>query len=140
MSETIIVALITMASGVFGAGIGAFINLRTAAKESKHRIREEKKVCYSQFVSSYTAFLGQAAENECIPDASDSSMERKLWLQFQTAYINAILICDKSSIEPFNAFFDHAGKLATTRDSAGLSSAYRAAVNAMRKELGAFAD
>lgn len=136
MTETIIIALITLASGVFGSGIGAFVTLRTSAKESKRQLREEKKTCYAHFVSAYHAFMAQAVTNDLIQTESDPAKERQLWLQFQTAYANAILICDQTSLDSFGKFFQQTGSLGEGRNASGVNAAYTAAVSAMRKELG----
>lgn len=141
MTETIIVALITLASGVFGAGIGAFMNLKAIAKESERRIREEKAACYSRFISSYLDLLAHTATHDHIDQSkADSDKEIELFVQFQTAYVNAILICNQSSCASFLEFLTKTSELCKTRDDSGLSSAFQAAVTAMRKELGASED
>ena len=61
MSETIIVALITFASGVLGASIGAVVTYRTTKLSSQEELRklqrEEKRKCYLSFMEAYNSFF-----------------------------------------------------------------------------------
>ena len=136
LSETIIVALITMASGLFGSAIGAFMSFSAINRESKRHIREEKKACFSQFISLYHALSGQIATNNYFPDKIDSEKEIELFLQFQTAYANAVLICNASSVDVLSALWEQVGILCQKRENPDVRIAYVAAMSAMRKELG----
>lgn len=138
MTDTIIVALITFASGAFGAGVTAFITWRTAKlsadKELERRRHEEKQLCFSQFVSAYHTLMHQAVLNG--KDRSHFKDELTLLVQFQIVYSKAILICDKSSIPPFTKLLHEASEMIKTREFDQIKVAYKVAINTMRKELG----
>lgn len=137
MSDTVIVSLITFASGLCGAGVGAIVTLITAHKEAQRHFREEKKLCFSQFISAYHELLRKTSINDEIkqPLASTEEDEIGLFTQFQTAYSNAILICDRSSIDAFSALLYQTKEMIKTRDYSKLGPVYKKAIDAMRREL-----
>lgn len=136
MTETIIVALITMASGVFGAGIGAFMTLKASIKESKRYFREEKKTCYAQLLSSYGNLMGEMSTEPSLLDGLPPEQERKLYTQFEIAHTNALLICGKSSVTPIAELFNQVTVLHLRKGSVPeLHSAYVSVLTAIRKEL-----
>lgn len=138
MTETIIVALITMASGVFGAGIGAFVTLWASNKETDRLFREEKKTCYAQLLSSYSNLMGEISTKPSLIDELPPEQEQKLYTQFEIAHANALLICDKPSVAPISEIFNQVTALHLRKGNLSeLHSAYVSALVAMRKELGA---
>lgn len=140
MSDTIIGAAIALVSGAVCAWLTGFMNQKAAKasadSERKRRLREEKKLVFSQFISSCHAFLHQATLNTDpgLP-LFDAKAELDLFAQFQTAYSTEILICDKSSIDILTELFNQVSKLLISRDYSQLTSAFKSAIDAMRKEL-----
>lgn len=137
MTETIIVALITLAAGVLGTGVGAFTTLKISAKELKLRLREEKKTCYAQLLSSYGNLIGAISAEPDFIDGLPPEQERKLYAQFKSAHANALLICDKSSVAPISEFFNQVTMCHLRKgELPELHSAYVSALAMMRRELG----
>lgn len=136
MTETIIVALITLASGVLGASIGAITSVKASNKESERYFRDEKKACYALLLSSYSNLMGEISTEPNLIDGLPPEQERKLYTQFQIAHTNALLICDKSSISPISEFFNQVAVCHLRKGNPSeLHSAYVSALAAMRKEL-----
>lgn len=135
MTETIIVALITMASGVFGAGISAFVNIQAMKKESQHHLHEEKQTCFTRFTSAYYA-LKHSLDMDLLSDASPFDAKQNLFTQFQAAYSSALLVCAQSTIKPLNTFYFQVEQYFFMGNaSADLDLAYETVLKAMRNEL-----
>ena len=136
MSETILVALITMAAGVFGAGIGAVMSLAMDNKGAKRRIREEKLNCYVQLLSAYEVFCNEVGANPEYPGETPPEKERQLFVQFQVAHTNALLICEDSSVVPLGKFFNPVRSIhLRTGSPSDLYAAYLSVLAATRNEL-----
>lgn len=135
MTETIIVALITMASGVFGAGIGAFVNIKAIEKESRRHLHEEKQACFTQFTSAYYT-LKHSLDAALLSDAIPFEAKQNLFTQFQSAYSSTLLVCAQSTLKPLNAFYFQVEQYFFAGSaSADLDLAYEATLKAMRDEL-----
>lgn len=104
--------------------------------EWDRRILEEKKLCFSQFVSAYHAFtLLISSNNSRNHDDIDFEQEKALFAQFQIHFSNAVLICEQSSIRPLAECFHHVNVLYAERENPDIDSAFATAMNVMRKEL-----
>lgn len=135
MPDTIIVALITFASGLLGVGIGAFVNIKAMEKESERRLHEEKQACFTRFTSTYYA-LKHNLYMALLLDITTFETREDLFTQFQATYSNALLICAQPTINPLNTFYFQVEKYHITGSApADLDLAYESVLQAMRKEL-----
>jgi len=135
LSESIMASFITMAAGVLGAVIGAFVTLRIDKRAEKRRRTEERRTCYAQLLSAYGKFMSEAAITSELFGEIPPEKERDLFTQFEIAYNSALLICRKNSIEPFAEFYRQICSIHLHRDMSGIHSAYRSVLAAMRSEL-----
>lgn len=136
MTDTVIVALITFASGLFGSGIGAFVTLKISARESARRVHDQKHVCFTQFVSTYYAFKHELDIALLAVGAPPSEKMKELHTQFQAAYSSALLVCAQSTIKLLNTFYFQLEQYYITGNApTDLDLAYESALKAMRKEL-----
>ncbi len=141
MSETVTVALLTFASGLFGAGIGAFVSLKTMGKESERRIHEEKQACYSQFILAYYALKFKLDEALMAMAAPDANELEKLRAQFLVGYSSSLLICAPSTVNLLVAFYFQVEKYCAMGEApADIDIAYESLLKAMRKEIGSSKD
>lgn len=136
MTETIIVALITLTSGIIGAVSGALVSLKLDKRTSARSIREERKVCYAQMIAIYSALMGEIAKAPNLTDGLPPEKEQELYTQFQAVQSTAILICGEDSIAPIAEFFNQITSLHLRETLPNeLHPAYHTALTAMRREI-----
>lgn len=141
MSETIIVALITLASGVLGASIGAIVTYKTTKLSLKAELRtlqhEEKKNCYLSFMEAYTAFFAGLASIEAHfgPEIS-SAEEIALYKRFQSSCMAVNLVASDSvvaALQKLNVVMNQYGQSHVLPKN--INQLYTALVSEMRKDL-----
>lgn len=136
LSETICVALITMSSGMIGAGLGAFVTLQLDSRASKMRLRDEKRLCYSKLISAYDLLRNEIAYCPEHTDGIPSKREGELYAEFEIAHTNALLICDPSVTEPLALFSNKVISCHLRQCPPDeLHSAFVSALAAMRRDL-----
>ena len=102
MSETVIIAAITLVSGIVGTGIGAISAYKVAKLSSDREIgkllRAEKEKYYCDFLSAYNEYAAYIASVNTGFGKDESPTEQKmvkLYTDLQIAYNKAILVaCD----------------------------------------------
>ena len=141
MPETIIVAIITFATGVFGASIGAIVTCRTTKfslqEEHTKILRDEKKKCYLSFMDTYNSFASYLAYIETHQeDEVSSDKEIDLYKQFQYSCMAVNLVASDSvvaALQEVHIAMNHYGQ--THVLPRNINQLYTALVNEMRKDL-----
>lgn len=141
MSETVIVALITFSAGVVGACIGAVATYQVSklsiSNERLKMLREEKKSCYSAFLTEYISFTSKAVSSDLgIMTISDQE-EQLAFAKFLAAYNQAILLSPDEVTVAITILFTCVSSNAEKKTIANsdFHSEYNAAVSAMRRDL-----
>ena len=140
MPETISVALITLASGLFGALTGAvssyLIAKNTTKNEQVKLLHTEKRECYSAFLHSYHVFTARITASDLGLASLPDGTEQELFANFQIAYSKALLLASKDTGKALTALFACVIELGETRTvPERISGAFSKAVEAMRSEV-----
>lgn len=140
MSETISVALITFASGLFGTLVGAisaYLTARNTAKsEQAILLHTEKRECYSAFLASYHTFAARITASDSGLAHLPGGVEQELFANFQIAYSKALLLASKDTEKALTALYTCVIELGETRTvPKHTSDAFTKAVEAMRSEV-----
>ena len=100
MSETVLVALITFASGITGAiagGITAYKVAQYSSRENqKQSLDTEKRNTYAELWDAYNAFIAYLAANSDVNEGVPPEEERLLYVRLQSACIKAALLSSSS--------------------------------------------
>lgn len=139
MSETVYIALITFASSLVGAGIGAFtaygVAKISASAERKKMINTERIRAYSNLMTAYGNFILNMTA-DCNEDSLLSERERLIYTQFQNAYSTAVLVAPRSVVPALNDLFLSINKFGETRQIPdNLGRLYQIAVDKMREDV-----
>lgn len=140
ISETVIIALITFASGVVGAVIGGITAYKvakfSATKNISQALYSEKQRAYAELLDSYNVFSGAIAASIIDKTWLTDAEERSLYTRFQSAYAKAILVCSAETALELTAFIHAVNRYAAERDRPeDLHDLFQRVVSALRREL-----
>lgn len=140
MTETVVVALVTLASGVIGSMIGGFTAYKvakfSAEKNIKQTLHIEKQQAYTELVESYDRSTGAITASMIDRAWLTSSEERTLYTRFQSAYAKAILVCSAETGLQLTLLLECANRFAADRRKPKeLPDLFSRAVASMRREL-----
>ena len=141
MSETVLVALITFASGITGAITGGIIAYKvaqySASENQKQSLDAEKRIAYAELWDTYNAFIAYLAAN---PNASKDippADERLLYIHFQSTCTKASLLSSVSVRDPLKSLLYLVNEYGRTHISPpDLHQVSEQVMLEMRKELG----
>ena len=134
--STVLAALIAAGAALLGAFLGPFTDSLKGKRAMKQKVWEERHICYSEFIQRYSLFVSAMNVYQAVRDERHRKDMEDTYTNFNTAYCKAILICETVNIPTLSGYFQEVQKVANTQQiPQSLMPKYRAAVEAMRKEL-----
>lgn len=140
MSDTVLIALITFASGFLGVVVGAVANYKVSALNVKAErgklLHDEKKTAYTEAVSAYLATLDFVAAHD-----EDSWNEGELIgaaRRFLYAQAAVALIAPKSVQQALSQATETVQKMTTTWKTPDTPEVFELLTGTMREDLLAF--
>lgn len=140
MTETVIVAILTFASGLTGALIGGFIAYKVAKFSSRQSYQQllhsEKLQIYAELLETYNLFLAYLTNMVVSNETSFVEEECTLYTRFQSAYSKAILISSEDTRKKLTSFVLLVNEYGKTRiEPEKLTISFNIAVQSLKKEL-----
>lgn len=143
MTETVTVALITLAAGVLGSSIGAFVTYRVAkmssSNERKAVLRADRQLSYRAVITDYNEFCTFLACSKTgfHKELYSEHDEVKLFEKFQCSCIAARLVASESTHDAINKLLLTVNECAENHTSAKiLKEPFSSMEREMRKDLG----
>lgn len=139
MSETVLIALITLASGLIGSSVGALstycVTKLTSSTAVSERLHTERYAVYTEFMNAYINFSSYLALRSTLSDVPDKT-EVSLYDQCSAACTRASLLASRSTFEAINKLQLAMGIYGeTNKFPDNINKLYSDTVDAMRKEL-----
>lgn len=143
MTETVTVALITLAAGVLGSGIGAFATYKVAklssSNEQKAVLRANRQLSYHTLITDYNEFCTFYACSEIgfHKELYSEHDEVKLYEKFQCSCIAARLVASEATHDAINRLLYAVSECADRHGSSkDLNEPFSSMEKEMRKDLG----
>ena len=141
MSETVLVALITFASGITGAIAGGITAYKVAQYSSRQNQKQaldaEKRITYAELWDAYNAFIAYVAVNPDTAAEFPPEEERLLYVHFQSTCTKAALLSSSSVRNHLNSLLLLTNECGSTHIfPSELQSVSERVMLEMHKELG----